>query len=135
MELIVKQILKLDTSTQLEFQLLSKIKNVFSNPADHYKKTNLDLNGFLIQNSRSTYQFLIESKSIVNANIHSGGLPAVDKSKQFKNDDFVTAVSNRYFTAKKLKNENSPPNEINEDAELIVRRVVTGLINLFRKRK
>ena len=132
---------KPDFSTSVNRPLfLSKVPAGFPSPADDYLEGALDLNEYLIKHKAATFFVRVTGDSMIGAGIHDGDLLVVDRALEVRDKSVVVAVVNGEFTVKRIKkehgrvwllpeNNNYPPLEMQEGAELEVWGVVTNVIH------
>jgi len=118
--------------------VLSTVSAGFPSPAEDYAESSIDLNEELIDNKTATFFVRVAGDSMIDANIKSGDVLIVDKSKEAMNNNIVIALLEGEFTVKRLKikgakiflqaeNENYKPIEVKND--LVIWGVVTYIIH------
>ena len=118
--------------------LLSTVSAGFPSPAEDYAESSIDLNEELIDNKTATFFVRVAGDSMIDANIKSGDVLIVDKSKEPQNNNIVIAMLEGEFTVKRLKlkgdkiflqpeNENYKAIEVRN--ELMIWGVVTYIIH------
>lgn len=118
----------------------SAVSAGFPSPADDYIEKHIDLNEELIDNATATICIRVNGTSMVNANIYSGDVLIVDRSKEPKNNNIVVGVINGDFTVKRIsktkdglylmsENKDYKPIKITEEMDFKVVGVVTYIIH------
>ncbi len=118
--------------------VLSTVSAGFPSPAEDYAESSIDLNEELIDNKTATFFVRVAGDSMIDANIKSGDVLIVDKSKEPQNNNIVIAMLEGEFTVKRLKlkgdkiflqpeNENYKAIEVRN--ELMIWGVVTYIIH------
>lgn len=112
----------------------------FPSPADDYLEGKIDLNQKLITNPTATFYVKVSGNSMIGADIFSGDVLVVDRSKRPGNNNIVIAVIDRDFTVKRLKiikgkkylapeNDDYPPIELKPEMDVEIWGVVTYVIH------
>ncbi|MHB8261747.1 MAG: LexA family protein [Bacteroidia bacterium] len=118
----------------------SAVSAGFPSPADDYIEKHIDLNEELIDNATATICISVNGTSMVNANIYSGDVLIVDRSREPKNNNIVVGVINGDFTVKRIsktkdslymmpENKDYKPIKITEEMDFKVIGVVTYIIH------
>jgi DNA polymerase V len=100
----------------------------------------LDLNDFLIKRKSSTFIVRVSGESMSEANIHTGDLLIIDRSKDPISGSIIVAVLNSEFTVREYlkrgerlfllaRNKKTPPIEIFADTDFLVWGVITFIIH------
>lgn len=111
---------------------------------DHMIQSGLDLNEFLIKRRASTFILRVTGNSMIDANIHSGDLVIIDRSKDPVNGSIIVAVINSEFTVKEYfkkgnnvfllaRNKKYGPLEIFPETDFLIWGVVTFIIHYAEK--
>lgn len=119
---------------------VSRISAGFPSPADDFIERRLDLNEYLVKKPAATFFVQVEGDSMVEANICSGDILVVDRSKDEKNGKIVVAMLDGEFTVKRFKKEGDraylvPENdkfksiEIEESSDFEIWGIVTFVIH------
>lgn len=114
----------------------------FPSPADDYIEKTLDLNEYLIDNPVATFMMRVAGDSMVRAGINDKDVIIVDRSKEPLPGKIVVAVLDGELTVKRLKrlekgyllvpeNPDYQPITVQEEQELIIWGVVTGIVRRF----
>jgi len=114
----------------------------FPSPADDYVERALDLNELLVKRPEATFFVRVKGNSMIEANIHSGDVLVVDRSREPQDGDVVVAILDGEFTVKQLRrsggriilqpaNRNFRPIAVNPEQEFQVWGVVTYVIHAF----
>jgi len=75
----------------------------FPSPADDYVERALDLNELMVQHPEATFFVRVKGNSMMEADIHSGDILVVDRSRDAKDGCVVVAVLDGEFTVKQLR--------------------------------
>jgi DNA polymerase V len=76
----------------------------FPSPAENYIEKPLDLNELMVQHPEATFFVRVKGDSMVEADIHSGDILVVDRSREAQDGCVVVAVLDGEFTVKQLRN-------------------------------
>lgn len=112
----------------------------FPSPADDSIEKKLDLNELLIKNPAATFFLRVSGSSMIDAGLHHDDILIVDRSIAPAHGKIVIAAVNGELTVKRLhleknkvflmpENEDYPPLEITEGAELHIWGVVAHVIH------
>lgn len=115
----------------------------FPGVVDEHMEDKLSLDQLLIKHPETTFFARVEGDSMIGAGIFQSDILIVDRSLQAKDNDIVVALLNNEFTVKRLKtkekkpflqaeNPNYPDIMLDDNHELIIWGVVTGLTRSFR---
>ena len=118
-----------------------KVPAGFPSPAMDYIEERIDLAQQLAPHPLSTYLFICEGDSMVDACIPAGAILVLDKSLTANSGDIVVAFLNGGYTVKYIKFQNGkcflipankqkkyPITEVTEEMEMIVWGVVTNVV-------
>ncbi len=112
----------------------------FPSPADDYIEKPLDLNELLVKHPEATFFVRVQGDSMVEADIHSGDILVVDRSREAHDGCVVVAALNGEFTVKQLRYRNGQgmlmpanpdhrPIRVTPDQDFQVWGVVTHVIH------
>ncbi|MBU1118258.1 translesion error-prone DNA polymerase V autoproteolytic subunit [Patescibacteria group bacterium] len=139
--LTVKNIWALEGKNNTSLPLFAAtVRAGFPSPADDFVEKKLDLTGYMIKNPAATFLVRVEGDSMTDANIASGDILVVDRSKEAVDDTIVVACIDGEFTVKRIKikgekvllipeNSEYNPIEITEENDAEVWGVVTYIIH------
>ena len=77
----------------------------FPSAAEDFEQRPLDLNDLLVQNPAATFFIRVEGHSMIDANIQSGDILIVDRSKEVANGQIVVARLGSEFLVKRFVKE------------------------------
>ena len=75
----------------------------FPSPADDYIEKPLDLNELMVQHPEATFFVRVKGDSMVDADIRSGDILVVDRSREAQDGCVAVAVLDGEFTVKQLR--------------------------------
>lgn len=124
---------------------LAFVQAGFPSPADDYTENSIDLEGLFDVNQTSTFFVRVEGMSMAQAGIQPDDVLCVRKDFVPRDGDIVIAVIDTDFTVKRFRkrggsvvfeaaNEDFPDIIPDENQEVRIWGVVTGLARVFRKR-
>ncbi len=111
---------------------------------DNITQSPLDLNEYLIKRQSSTFILKVTGHSMIEANIFSGDLLIIDRSKDPVSGSIIVAILNSEFVVKEYhkrgnqiwlvaRNKKNLPIEIFPDSDFLVWGVVTFIIHYAEK--
>lgn len=117
----------------------SKVPAGFPSPADDYIEDTLSLDQLLINHPAATFYLRVSGDSMRDAAIMTNDILVVDRALDPKHGDIVVASIHNELTVKRLyrhnrrialmpENPDYQPIEINEESELLIWGVVTGVV-------
>ncbi|HBF07371.1 MAG TPA: DNA polymerase V [Gammaproteobacteria bacterium] len=120
----------------------SNVSAGFPSPADDYIEGQLDLNELMILRPSATFYVRVTGESMKNAGILPDDILVVDRSKTVNNNAIVIAVVDNELTVKRFsrqgnsiqlipENPDFPVITLNNDMELSIWGVVTGVVRKF----
>ena len=112
----------------------------FPSPADDYMEKPLDLNELMIQHPEATFFVRVKGDSMIDADIRSGDILVVDRSRKAQDGCVAIAIIDGEFTVKQLyyrngqvmlqpANRNFHPITITPEQDFQVWGVVTYVIH------
>ena len=100
----VVDIKKCDAEDQKKLSIfLSSVQAGFPSPADDFAEKELNLHDLVVSCPAATFFVRVEGDSMKDANIFSGDILVVDRSKTASSGKIVIAVVNGEFTVKRLE--------------------------------
>lgn len=81
----------------------STVSAGFTNVAEDFTETELDLNEYLIKNPAATFFVKVVGTSMIGAGIHPNDMLVVDRSLDPRDGAIVIALLNGEFTVKRLR--------------------------------
>ena len=120
----------------------SSVAAGFPSPADDHIENQLDLNEHFIRNPAATFCVRVTGESMTGAGIFPDDILIVDRSREATHGSIVIAVVDGELTVKRLykkdgrlmlepENRAYQPIHINEDMELVIWGVVSGVTRKF----
>ena len=114
----------------------------FPSPADDYVEKPLDLNELMVQHPEATFFVRVKGDSMIDADIRSGDILVVDRSREAQDGCVAVAVLDGEFTVKQLRyrdgqvvllpaNRNFRPIPVTSEQDFQVWGVVTYVIHAF----
>jgi DNA polymerase V len=139
-EWVIKSFLTDEYTTYSIPLYASKVQAGFPSPADDYVACSLDLNQALIRHPSATFILIAIGESMIDAGIHPGDKPIVDRSVEAVDGKIVIAALDGELTVKRLSrkanrvqllpaNPKFKPIDSTEDSEMMIWGVVMHIIH------